>query len=167
MLGRSIEDPYGVEEESGADKFSCETGLGLLPVDTTLEKEKVRTNFSGKVIGATGVLSGLGGLEVEGYEIHMGKTVPYEDVSEFTSESTGYCTGNVYGTYIHGFFDNKEIVSSIVERIAEQNGKNISTKDVKDYSEFKDSQYDILAKELKDSLDMDYIYHVMGIDTNR
>ena len=26
---------------------------------------------------------------------------------------------------------------------------------------------DILAKELKDSLDMDYIYRVMGIDTNR
>ena len=167
MLGRSIEDPYGVEEESGADKSSCETGLGLLSVDTTLEKEKVRTNFSGKVIGATGVLSGLDGLEVEGYEIHMGKTVPYEDVSEFTSDSTGYCTGNVYGTYIHGFFDNKEIVTSIVERIAEQNGKNISTKDVKDYFEFKDSQYDILAKELKDSLDMDYIYRVMGIETNR
>ena len=167
MLGRSIEDPYGVEEESTGGKVANETGLGLLPVDTTLEKEKVRTNFSGKVIGATGVLSGLGGLEVEGYEIHMGKTVPYEDVSVFTSESTGYCTGNVYGTYIHGFFDNKEIVSSIVERIAEQNGKNISTKDVKDYSEFKDSQYDILAKELKDSLDMDYIYRVMGIETNR
>ncbi len=167
MLGRSIEDPYGVEEESTDGKVANETGLGLLPVDTTLEKEKVRTNFSGKVIGASGVLSGLDGLEVEGYEIHMGKTVPYEDVSEFTSDSTGYCAGNVYGTYIHGFFDNKEIVSSIVERIAEQNGKNISTKDVKDYSEFKDSQYDILAKELKISLDMDYIYRVMGIDTNR
>ena len=164
MLGCKIEDPYGVEEAHEDDNGTTETGLGLLPVDTILEKEKVRTNFSGKVIDATGVLSDLEENDVEGYEIHMGKTVPFEELSAFTSDGTGYCTDNVYGTYIHGFFDKKEIAVTVVDCIATQKGKTISTEEVKDYSEFKDSQYDILAKELRESLDMDYICRIMGIE---
>ena len=161
MLGRRVEDPFGVEDGG------TETGLGLIPVDTTLENEKVRTVFSGKVMSATGVLKNLTEKPVQGYEIHMGKTVPYEEATLFTSEQTGYCVGNVYGTYIHGFFDKKEIVSTVISDISKNQGKNISTQAVKDYSLFKDSQYDILAKELKESLDMDYIYQMMGIDCNR
>ena len=87
-----------------------------------------------------------------------------EELSAFTSDGTGYCTDNVYGTYIHGFFDKKEIAVTVVDCIATQKGKTISTEEVKDYSEFKDSQYDILAKELRESLDMDYICRIMGIE---
>lgn len=162
MLGRRVDDPYGVEGSVGS-----EDGLGLLPVDTILEEEKVRTNYSGNVAGATGVLSGLGALEVEGYEIHMGKTIPYEDVSMFTSEDTGYCSGNIYGTYIHGFFDKKEIAASIIDSIARQKGKNISSDNMKNYSEYKDSQYDLLASGLRESLDMDYIYEIMGLKNDK
>ncbi|MCR5104196.1 MAG: cobyric acid synthase [Eubacterium sp.] len=162
MLGRKVEDPYGVE-----GSVDSEEGLGLLPVDTILEEEKVRTNYSGNVAGATGVLSGLGDLEVEGYEIHMGKTVPYEDISMFTSEDTGYCSGNIYGTYIHGFFDKKEIAASIIDSIARQKGKNISLDNMKNYSEYKDSQYDLLASGLRESFDMDYIYEIMGLKNDK
>lgn len=194
MLGRKVEDPYGVEAEGGNEKsegsdyhwktendrtlvnsqmkqesqrIRCEEGLGLLPVDTTLELEKVRTNYSGKVVGATGILSGLEGLDVEGYEIHMGKTTPYEDVTEFTSENTGYCNGNIYGTYIHGFFDKREIATTIIESIAKQKGNKISTEKIKNYSDFKDSQYNLLAQELRESLDMDYIYEIMGLKNDK
>ena len=157
MLGRRIDDPFSVEEGGST------TGLCLLPVDTTLEKEKVRKSFCGSVAQASGILEGLGDSPVEGYEIHMGKTVPYADIVEFTSDKSGYCLGNVYGTYVHGFFDRKEIASGIISRIAESRGKEISADGIRDYSEFKEKQYDLLAKTLRESLDMDYIYKIMGL----
>ncbi|WP_035774310.1 cobyric acid synthase [Butyrivibrio sp. VCB2006] len=162
MLGKEISDPHGVEEGGSIE------GLGLLPVTTVLKKEKVRTNYTGSVVGATGVLAGIEGSAVKGYEIHMGKTEPCDGVNdsgliEFTSAGTGYCQENVYGTYIHGFFDKKEIASEIVRKVADSKGKKVSTESVTDYEDFKDSQYDLLAKGLRESLDMDYIYEIMGI----
>jgi cobyric acid synthase CobQ len=160
MLGRKVEDPFKVEEGGSV------MGLGLLPVDTVLETKKTRTSFEGSITGTTGVLEGLEGREISGYEIHMGKTAAFEDIQEFTSDNTGYCKGNVYGTYIHGFFDKKEIASFVVANVAAQKGKNIDTKEVIDYSKFKDSQYDILAGELRKRLDMDYIYEIMGLNND-
>ena len=146
MLGRRIEDPQGVE--SGG----FEEGLSLLPVDTVLGKEKTRTNFEGMISGATGKFEGLKGKPVEGYEIHMGTTTPYENLTEFTSERTGFCKGNVYGTYIHGFFDRKEILEAVT-------GFEVTM----DYKAFRETQYDLLAEQLRAALDMDYIYEIMGI----
>jgi cobyric acid synthase CobQ len=161
MLGRRIDDPQGVEEGGSIE------GLGLLPVDTTLENEKTRTNFTGAVKAATGVLEGIRDCAIEGYEIHMGKTVPFEDITEFTSGGTGYCHKNVYGTYIHGFFDKKEIAVGVVDSIASAGGKEVNTDAVSDYKDFKDSQYDILAKGLRECLDMDYIYKIMGLKNDK
>ncbi|MBO7386737.1 MAG: cobyric acid synthase, partial [Lachnospiraceae bacterium] len=146
MLGRRIEDPKGVE--SGGS----EEGLSLLPVDTVLGEEKTRTNFKGVISDSTGKFEGLKGKPVEGYEIHMGTTTPYEDLTEFTSERTGFCQGNVYGTYVHGFFDRKEVLEAVT-----------GFEDTMDYGAFRETQYDLLAKVLRESLDMDYIYEIMGI----
>lgn len=157
MLGRKIEDPLGVEEGGSAE------GLGLLPVDTVLDKEKVRSLVKGRVTGATGVLSALENCVYEGYEIHMGRTTCYEDLTEFTGEKSGYCMGNVYGTYVHGFFDKREIAAMVIEKIAAGRGKTVNTVGMIDYPEFKDRQYDILAAQLRECLDMDYIYGIMGL----
>ena len=157
MLGRSVSDPRGVEVGGEQE------GLGLLPVDTVLEDEKVRTNYTGRIVGATGMLSDLAGADVSGYEIHMGRTEPLEKLHEFTSGETGYCKGNVYGTYVHGFFDKKEVAGAVIRSIARARGKTVSTDGLLDYDDFKDSQYDLLAAGLKESLDMDYIYKVMGL----
>ncbi len=157
MLGRSVSDPRGVEVGGEQE------GLGLLPVDTVLEDEKVRTNYTGRIVGATGMLSDLAGADVSGYEIHMGRTEPLEKLHEFTSGETGYCKGNVYGTYVHGFFDKKEVAGAVIRSIAKARGKTVSTDGLLDYDDFKDSQYDLLAAGLKESMDMDYIYKVMGV----
>ncbi len=156
MLGRRISDPFEMEEGGSA------SGLCLLPVDTTLGKEKVQTGFEGKIAGATGILSGMEDLPVRGYEIHMGKTESFEEVTEFTSDKTGCCLGSVYGTYIHGFFDNKKIAAAVVEKVAVARGKKVMTEGIRNYSEFKESQYDLLAKGLRESLDMDYIYDLIS-----
>ena len=161
MLGRKISDPYDMEAGG------CECGLELLPVDTVLGKEKVCTSFAGSVVGATGILVESADLRLEGYEIHMGSTDPFEELKEFTSDQTGYCRGNVYGTYIHGFFDKREICGSVIRSVARARGKEIDTKDVTDYAAYKDRQYDILAEELKKSLDIDYIYKIMGLKNDK
>ncbi|MCR5404153.1 MAG: cobyric acid synthase [Butyrivibrio sp.] len=160
MLGRRIADPLMVEEGGSLE------GLGFLPVDTVLTNEKVRTCYSGTVSGATGILAGLEGLKVDGYEIHMGKTEPFEAATEFTSGGTGYCAGNVYGTYVHGFFDKKEIAKNVISKLAEAGGKRLHTEQLRDYSDFKDSQYNILAKGLRESLDMEYIYRILGLQND-
>ncbi|MBR4992622.1 MAG: cobyric acid synthase [Lachnospiraceae bacterium] len=159
MLGRKIEDPEGVE------CGGCEDGLNLLPVETSLKGRKIRSEFTGIVEGATGVLQSLKGKNVEGYEIHMGVTTPVKDESEgtgecpdltpFTSNATGYSKGNVYGTYVHGFFDKKEILECVT-------GREVDS--AKDFRDFKETQYDILEKGLRESLDLKYIYEIMGIN---
>ena len=157
MLGEIVEDPS--ESEIGGS----ETGLGLLPVKTVMGSEKVRSVYGGEIFSATGCLAELEGAPVTGYEIHMGETLPTEDLTEFTSGKTGYCKGNVYGTYVHGFFDKKEILRGVVNAVSTLRGKSIDTSSAEDYKDRKEIIYDKLAENLRSSLDMDYIYKVLGI----
>lgn len=158
ILGESVEDPECTE--SGGS----ETGLGLLPVKTVMGSEKVRTVYNGSIVSSTGILESLKGAPVTGYEIHMGETHPTEELKEFTSGGTGYCKDNVYGTYVHGFFDKKEILEGVVRSVAESRGKKADTSSVEDYKDRKEIAYDKLAENLRNSLDMEYIYKVLGIN---
>lgn len=161
MLGRRILDP--AHAECGGE----EAGLCLLPVDTVLGTEKIKRAYTGSIANAGGILHALQGLPAEGYEIHMGQTTPYEDVAEFTSGKTGYCKEQVYGCYIHGIFDKKEIAETTIRAIAEARGKDIGTAGLKDYADFKESQYDLLAAKLRACLDMEYIRAVMGFEDEK
>ena len=157
MLGEGIEDPDGVEEGGR------ETGLFLLPVDTVLGAEKTCANRTYEIGPATGILSGLAGCRVSGYEIHMGKTVPRKELTPFTSEGTGWCAGNVYGTYLHGFFDTKEVLTGIIKAVAASKNKTVSLDAVSDFAALKEKNYQALAQALRKHLDMDEIYRIMGI----
>ncbi len=157
MLGRIVEDPE-MTEAGGSEE-----GLDLLPVKTVLTSEKVRRLFRGNVEKAEGILTGLAGCPVEGYEIHMGQTVPCGEVSAFTSGDTGTCRENIYGTYVHGLFDKKEILTGVIDRIAAEKGVRIDTGQVTDYDAFKETQYEQLARTLRENLDMERIYEIMGV----
>ena len=157
MLGDRIEDPEGVE------CGGSEEGLGLLRVNTVLGGEKKRAVFDGSIVQATGVLSHLAGKRVQGYEIHMGSTYPDGEVYEFTSGQTGYCRDNIYGSYVHGLFDRAEIMTSLIEAACRAKNKEADIKGAVDYAAFKEQQYDILAQTLRQSLDMDYLYSIMGL----
>ncbi len=157
MLGRNISDPQNTENGG------LEEGLGLLPVDTVMDSEKTRTVFTGIVKDADGIFTSLKGTAVEGYEIHTGVTDPYEDVCEFTSDGTGYCRGNVFGTYIHGIFDRKEILDRVLSALAKASGRQIDLNATKDMKSYKEEQYELLAAGLRASLDMDRIYELLGV----
>ena len=157
MLGRRISDPD--HAECGGE----EAGLDLLPADTVLGSEKIRTLFHGTIDGATGMLGDLCGKRVSGYEIHMGRTAVDAGTTPFTSGGTGCCRDNIYGSYIHGLFDEKEITQTLIGALAGRKGKQVDMRNLLDYAAYKETQYDLLAAHLREHLDMDRIYEILGI----
>ncbi|MBR1931737.1 MAG: cobyric acid synthase [Lachnospiraceae bacterium] len=171
MLGERIWDPEGMEEGGEMD------GLALLPVRTTLRNRKTRTQCTGRVLALGGPLSPLSGQTIAGYEIHMGETYRVEgdggewEGSAFSQLSTaqeqgskedGTCVGNVYGTYVHGVFDEGDIAHRIAWILAERKGVCLPERENNmSYRDYKDSQYDLLAKNLRESLDMEAIYGML------
>ena len=157
ILGRSIRDEEAVE--GGGE----EAGLGFLPVDTSLGTEKRQVLYKGSVTAADGPLADMKSCPVEGYEIHMGETSLIGDAKEFTSGGTGYYRDNIYGTYIHGFFDTREVLVKFCEILASNKGVEIDLSKVSGYREYKESQYELLAENLREALDMDKIYEILGL----
>jgi adenosylcobyric acid synthase len=107
MLGRRILDPGHVESPRDAVE-----GLGLLDAETTFTDEKRTVRATGRV-QASGVL-GAPGTPVEGYEIHMGRTVAGPGAAPLlrlrgageAEHDDGAADGVVCGTYLHGLFDS-------------------------------------------------------------
>lgn len=69
MLGQRICDPDGTEEGGSAG------GLGFLEAETVFSRQKRRRRVRGRIRDLPGILSPLSGMAVEGYEIHMGRTI--------------------------------------------------------------------------------------------
>ena len=155
MLGRSIRDPQALETGGSID------GLGLLDIETVICEEKTRKVFEGVISDPTGILSSAKGTNVKGYEIHMGRTRCLSDIHEFTSDGTGYCNRNIYGTYVHGLFDTKESSAAILTAVAAANGKTVDTSHLADQSRYLEKQYDLLADVLRNSLDIPAIYEMI------
>ncbi|MDO4273158.1 MAG: cobyric acid synthase [Eubacteriales bacterium] len=164
MLGETLSDPYGVEA-GGTIK-----GMGLLPMDTVFAKTKTRTRVTGKFMDLEGELAPLGGISLEGYEIHMGDSILkggakastsiYDSVSGQQKNDGAYLE-NVCGTYVHGVFDKEEVAEAMVRVLGEKKGIDVSQMTGVDFAAFKETQYDILAQELRKHLDMKKIYEIL------
>lgn len=185
MLGMSISDPACVEEGGFL------RGMELLPAETVLTAEKVRTQVKGNFSQIGGIFSRLSGCEIEGYEIHMGATSFTKDSNHLCElhtmsqnadaaeaamldsrtgqkriqnqelKSDGIVSGTICGSYVHGIFDHGAVAETVVRILAERKGMEWKAEGGFDYAAFKESQYDKLAEELRRSLDMDYIYSIL------
>lgn len=80
MLGETLSDPEGMEE-GGTMR-----GLGLLPLVTRFTGEKTRTRVNGRLLHLPGALEKLSGMELEGYEMHMGNTYFCDTTQEWNME---------------------------------------------------------------------------------
>ena len=146
MLGKTISDPY--ETEGGGDI----AGMGLLDIDTVFAQNKTRTQTEGVFENIGGMFSDLNGLRYRGYEIHMGQS---------SDSSAVIRTGNVYGSYIHGIFDENGIAEVIAKALYKARGLEFDTETVFDIHSYKESQYDKLAETVREALDMDLIYKIL------
>jgi len=114
MLGQVIHDAGHVESPDGEAQ-----GLGLLPLETTFETAKATFQARARVLGGPGWLAAVAGQEVEGYEIHMGRTVGGRSWLEITRRN-GAATaladgavsddGRIWGCYLHGLFANTTLL---------------------------------------------------------
>lgn len=161
MLGETIVDEK-MSESSSTVKIN---GMGLLPVETVFSEEKLTTKTKGVVRKADGIFSCISGLGVDGYELHMGQSYIKEGFEDFSFISTangktdGCTLGNVYGTYLHGFFDSDEVRNAVLNKLAHDKGVSLGTSI--SLKEYKEMQYDKLADGIRESLDMEMIYEVL------
>ena len=162
MLGRTVSDPENTE---GGGSMR---GLGLLPVDTVFRLRKMTTQARGTVEKITGVLAGLSGTAVEGYEIHMGDTARDAGAQPFctliradgTEILDGCQAENAYGTYLHGVFDAPGIALGLAQALAVRKGMTLDDA-VLDTAQIKEREYDRLADTVRQSLDMELIYRIL------
>lgn len=171
MLGCRIDDPDGVEEGGSL------RGMELLPVSTTLRKEKKRCQVEGVVNELEGIFTVLSGCSFHGYEIHMGQTGLVENeasadrqgeeeqqkennAGELVIAASG-SNKNVYGSYVHGLFDQSGIATAIVKALASKKGIELEDGVFEDYQIFKEKQYDKLADTLREYLNMEEIYGML------
>jgi adenosylcobyric acid synthase len=133
MLGRRIEDPDVVEAGGSA------SGLGLLDVSTVLRTEKTTTLVEGVALH----IDEPSALCVRGYHIHMGETSRGRDEPSFhlrrisgreprpadsrpgnarSLDGAMSRGGLVWGTYIHGVFDEPGFRRAWLNRLRRRKG---------------------------------------------
>ena len=142
-------------------------GMGLLPLRTEFTPEKARTRVTGTFGALEGVFAALGGQSFEGYEIHMGETpspAPIAELHDSVSGSTrpdGCCSGNVYGSYVHGILDAENVARTVIDALAIRKGVDPKTLGSVSNAVYKQRQYDILADTMRAHMDMKKIYEIL------
>ena len=156
MIGQTLDDPAGTE----SGKPMSLAGLGLLPTRTTFDAQKRRTQVRAVALGVP-----FAGARMTGYEIHNGRTTvngePFCRLADGTPE--GCVCKNVFGTYLHGLFDSGELTQALVKLLCARKG--ISPKETRptSMSEYRQTQFDLLADGVRRALDMGAVYRAMGI----
>lgn len=147
ILGNTISD------ECGAEDSRCETisGMELIPVDTVFANDKTQTQTGGVISGLVGMYEKLNSIHYSGYEIHMGRS---------GIDSAIIQNGSVLASYVHGIFDNG-LDEAIINIAAQKKGIDIDTGTF-DREAYRQAQYDRLAQDVRQALDMDYIYRIMN-----
>lgn len=132
MLGQAIHDPLGIESE-----IKSLPGIGLLSIETTMGAEKITKQVEFEFEGKT----------CKGYEIHQGVS---------TTDQTILQEGHCLGTYVHGILDNEAVIEYILK------GKQKKSTESIDILEFKNKQYDLLADHVRQHVDIEKLYEIMG-----
>lgn len=157
MLGEKIKDPYGIESE-----IKEIPGLGLLELETVMEKEKNTTQYEGKLSNCTGLLEGLEGEKIKGYEIHQGVTFGNESKVNDEDRIVTVVKGeNIFATYLHGIFENEKITRNILNKVRAKKGIELQMKGIT-FDEYREQQLDKLEKIFRENVDIDKIYEILG-----
>jgi adenosylcobyric acid synthase len=164
MLGKKILDTGAVESpEKEID------GLGLLDAVTEFVPEKSTRQVRARVISGVGLLSGTEGIELSGYEIHMGQTTfrdgsPAFRIIEAPQGATDHPDGtlnrdgSVMGTYLHGLFHNDEFRRAFLNSLRRRWGLPEETGNG---NAEKADEYDKLAEHIRNNLDIAAVYRIM------
>ena len=165
MLGLRVLDPLGVESSIREAE-----GLALLDAETTMLAEKETHQAEGVLSPAGGLLAPGWSGTLSGYEIHMGETrvgpgsLPFATVTRRSGREVAVADGavspdgRVFGTYLHGIFDNDGFRTAFLNRL--RRGKGVAEREVATAAP---DPFDLLADHLERHLDMERLLAVCGV----
>lgn len=204
MLGQRILDPAGAEAEAG----TIADGLGYLPLQTTFYADKKTERVTGRVasvieevvlteecqtskLPCSGTWSRFSELPIEGYEIHMGRSILMHNTDSATSQHSteadqlqlgavgplfnlqgegesfgdGYASidGLVWGTYLHGIFHNDHFRREWLNQLRELRGLAPLPLELH-FRTHREEAYDRLATTVREHLKLDLIYDMLGLN---
>jgi len=157
MLGDSIDDPAGVESAGLARSIP---GLGKLAVRTVMRGEKTVRRASGRT-------ALWDAPPFTGYEIHMGETLYENNAKPFAEilregeqqsflDGAVSSSGRVWGTYMHGIFDDDAFRRRFIDCVRQSNGLDPARSRVCVTAQ-RQARIDRWAAHLRQSLDMKMI----------
>lgn len=158
LMGQMLADPEGLEGQEGRFR-----GLSILPLRTVITQNKVarQRSVSSKYPQE--------GLPVNGYEIHHGRTqlVMTPEGGEpgpkfqpiFDDRSLGIVdeTESLWGTYLHGIFDNGPWRRAWLNRLRQQRGLGSLPTGIANYREQRDAMLNDLANTVEQYINLDPI----------
>ena len=170
MLGTAVLDPDGIESS-----IKEAEGLGLLPSTTILLSEKethqALTHLDEAGLTVAPECNGV----MTGYEIHMGQTTlgmglrPFSrifrrgDTSVSIEDGAVSPDGRIFGTYLHGLFENSRFREIYLNSIRLEKGMPLrrGTQSQPQYD-----PYEQLAEQFEKHLDMQRILTICGLGSD-
>jgi len=172
MLGSRVLDPRGVESSARSAP-----GLGLLDFETVLTG--VKKTFQVKARAACPANEDEKTYELEGYEMHMGEMRPVERIGPFarivTRNGAGVelddgavsADGRVWGTHIHGVFDNDRFREALLRSLRARTDAPASAHAAPgaglSYRDARERAIERLARTVKESISFDEILGIIGL----
>ncbi len=151
MLGDTLTDTEGQAGDAGT-----ENGLGLLPAATHFGAAKVLRQVTARCDSATW----------PAYEIHMGRTAAPANIEplQFVSDALGtrpegLRVGNVWGTYLHGWFDSPRLR----ERVSAAAGISGHHAHPVAWAEQRQSLYRLMAEHLATHVNLDPVKRYLSL----
>jgi len=152
MLGRSLEDPQGLEGAAGNS-----AGFGWLEFDTVLQTRKQLRNVSGTLQ--------IEAAKVSGYEIHAGLSRgealqrPAVLFDDGRGDGVLSADGQILGTYLHGLFDGAAACGALLRWMG------IAEPAPLDYAVIRERAIDRVADAAEAHLDLGRLFAPLGIRT--
>ncbi|EHI98835.1 Cobyric acid synthase [Clostridium sp. DL-VIII] len=165
MLGTLILDKLGVE-----GNICQEDGFGFLDIKTRFNEAKITKQTQGKILCDLNLIKSIEGIIIKGYEIHNGISKVGKKVMPFITDLDGTIVGvcdkekMVAGTYLNGIFDSEKFMTSFVKSLRDKSSIKLSEEVIiQKINEYKDSEYDKLAKVFEENIDIYKLRDIMNI----
>ncbi len=155
MMGKILADPEGLEGQEG--RFP---GLELFPMRTLIAGAKVARQ---RMVSSNYPQAGL---PVVGYELHHGRSQLIEPEAQrgefpalFDDASLGLVDSSqsLWGTYLHGIFDNGPWRRAWLNRLRQQRGLKALPTGIANYRNQREALLDRLAGVVAENLDLSRI----------
>jgi adenosylcobyric acid synthase len=155
MMGQFLADPEGIEGHEGRFK-----GLDLFPLRTVITQQKIARQ---RTVSSRFPQEGL---PVSGYELHQGRTqlilsekespdgAKFEFLFEDRSLGVVDKSQSLWGTYLHGIFDNGAWRRAWLNRLRQQRGLGSLPTGIPNYREQREMVLNTLADSVGENLDL-------------